>query len=68
MDNILIYVDTRENALYDDIIDRDLDIYKDKICIVKETICIGDIHIKFNNNIYIFERKTVKDLISSIKL
>ena len=66
MDNILIYVDTRENALYDDIIDRDLDIYKDKICIVKETICIGDIHIKFNNNIYIFERKTVKDLISSI--
>jgi ERCC4-type nuclease len=66
MDNILIYVDTRENALYDDIIDRDLDIYKDKINIVKETICIGDIHIKFNNNIYIFERKTVKDLISSI--
>ena len=66
MDNILIYIDTRENALYDDIIDRDLDIYKDKINIVKETICIGDIHIKFNNNIYIFERKTVKDLISSI--
>jgi crossover junction endonuclease MUS81 len=66
MDNILIFVDTRENALYDDIIDRDLDIYKDKISIVKETICIGDIHIKFNENLYIFERKTIRDLISSI--
>jgi crossover junction endonuclease MUS81 len=66
MDNLLIFVDTRENALYDDIIDRDLDIYKDKISIVKETICIGDIHIKFNENLYIFERKTIRDLISSI--
>lgn len=67
MENKLIFViDVREKKLYDDIIDRDLDIYKDKIEIVSETICIGDIHIKYNDNLYIFERKTVKDLISSI--
>lgn len=66
MPDIEIYVDMRESTFYDDIIDRDLDIYKDKINIVKETISIGDIHIKFKDNIYIFERKTIKDLISSI--
>ena len=67
MENKLIFIiDSRENSVYDDITDRDLDIYKEKIEIVRESICIGDIHIKFNNNIYIFERKTAKDLISSI--
>ena len=64
--NIMIVVDTREATLYDDIIDRDLDTYKEKIKIIKDTLCIGDIHIKFNEDIYIFERKTIKDLISSI--
>ena len=67
MENKLIFIiDSRENSVYDDIIERDLDIYKDKIEFVKESICIGDIHIIYNNNTYIFERKTVKDLISSI--
>lgn len=67
MENKLIFIiDSRENSIYDDIIDRDLDIYKDKIEIIRESICIGDIHIKYNDNTYIFERKTVKDLISSI--
>ena len=67
MENKLTFIiDSRENSIYDDIIERDLDIYKDKIEFVKESICIGDIHIKYNNNTYIFERKTVKDLISSI--
>ena len=65
-DSIVIIIDTREVALYDDIIDRDLDSYKEKIKIIKNTLSIGDIHIKFNEDIYIFERKTIKDLISSI--
>lgn len=67
MENKLIFIiDSRENSVYDDITDRDLDIYKEKIEIIRESICIGDIHIKYNNNTYIFERKTTKDLISSI--
>ena len=67
MDNKLnIIIDVREESLYNDIFDRDLDIYKDKIEITKETLDIGDIHIKYNDILYIFERKTVRDLISSI--
>jgi ERCC4-type nuclease len=67
MENKLIFIiDSRENSVYDDIIDRDLDIYKEKIEIIRESICIGDIHINHNGNTYIFERKTAKDLISSI--
>jgi ERCC4-type nuclease len=56
----------REDLLYNDIFDRDLDIYKDKIEIIKESLDIGDIHIKYNEILYIFERKTVRDLVSSI--
>ena len=56
----------REDLLYNDIFDRDLDIYKDKIEIIKESLDIGDIHIKYNDILYIFERKTVRDLVSSI--
>jgi len=67
MDNKLaIIIDIREDTLYNDIFDRDLDIYKDKIDITKEPLDIGDVHIKYNDILYIFERKTVKDLISSI--
>ena len=65
-DKLTIAIDVREESLYNDIFDRDLDIYKDKIDIIKETLDIGDIHIKYNDILYIFERKTVKDLISSI--
>jgi ERCC4-type nuclease len=67
MDNKLtIIIDIREDTLYNDIFDRDLDIYKDKIDITKAPLDLGDIHIKYNDILYIFERKTVKDLISSI--
>jgi ERCC4-type nuclease len=67
MDNKLaIIIDIREDSLYNDIFDRDLDIYKDKIDITKAPLDLGDIHIKYNDILYIFERKTVKDLISSI--
>jgi ERCC4-type nuclease len=61
-----IIIDNREGALYNEIIDRDLDKYKDKISITKENLDLGDIHIKFNEIFFIFERKTVTDLLSSI--
>jgi len=68
MSSILtIIIDARETALYNEIIERDLDIYKEKIEVVKENIDLGDIHIKFNDIYYIFERKTVQDLQSSIQ-
>jgi ERCC4-type nuclease len=63
---LYIIIDVREDILYIDIFDRDLDIYKDKIEIIKESLDIGDIHIKYNDILYIFERKTVRDLVSSI--
>lgn len=62
-----IFIDNRETKLYSSIIERDLDVYKDKICIEKTQLEIGDIHIKFNDVIYVYERKTVSDLLSSIK-
>ena len=65
--SVLIIIDNRETKLYSGIIDRDLDKYKDKIEIKKEQLDIGDIHIKFNDSLFIYERKTVKDLLSSIK-
>jgi len=64
---VLITVDNRETKLYKSLIDRDLDIYKEKIIIEKAQLDIGDIHIKFNDTTYIYERKTVNDLLSSIK-
>jgi len=64
---LTIIIDNRETSLYSTIIERDLDIYKDKIIIEKKQLDIGDIHIIFNDNIYIYERKTVNDLIASIK-
>lgn len=63
---LYIIIDVHEDLLYNDIFDRDLDIYKDKIEIIKESLDIGDIHIKYNEILYIFERKTVRDLVSSI--
>ena len=65
--SVLITIDNRETKIYAEIISRDLDKYKDKIIIKKEQLDIGDIHIKFNDVIYIYERKTVNDLLASIK-
>lgn len=61
-----IIIDNREINLFKIIIDRDLDIYKDKINIQKKQLDIGDIHILFDNFLYIYERKTLNDLLSSI--
>jgi crossover junction endonuclease MUS81 len=64
---VLITVDNRETKLYKSLIERDLDVYKEKVIIEKAQLDIGDIHIKFNDITYIYERKTVNDLLSSIK-
>ena len=63
---ILITIDIRETSLYNDIIDRDLDNYKDKIQIISENLLLGDIHITYKNITHIFERKTLQDLQASI--
>jgi crossover junction endonuclease MUS81 len=65
--NVQIIVDSRETKLFSLLIERDLDIYKDNISIQKEQLELGDIHIIFNDITYIYERKTVNDLLSSIK-
>lgn len=63
-----IIIDNRENKLYSIISNRDLDIYKEKIEIEYRQLDLGDIQIIFPNEscIYIYERKTVNDLIASI--
>ena len=63
---LLITIDMRETSLYNDIIDRDLDNYKDNIQIISENLLLGDIHITYKNMTHIFERKTLQDLQASI--
>lgn len=67
MDKISIIIDTRETELYNEIIERDLDKYENNILINKENLDLGDIHIKCEELLLIFERKTTHDLVSSIK-
>ena len=62
-----IIIDSRETNLYNNIIERDLDKYTDKITIIKQQLEIGDIHIEYDDLIYVYERKTVNDLLSSVK-
>lgn len=63
---LIITIDTREAAMYNDIIDRYLDNYKDKVQIITENLLLGDIHITYANITHIFERKTLQDLQASI--
>lgn len=63
---IEIIIDNRECALWKIICERDLDIYKDKINIQKKQLDIGDIHILINDVLYLYERKTINDLLASI--
>ena len=67
MMSLKIIIDSREQHLYNNIIDRDLDKYKDNITIIKEQLEIGDILIIYNDIQFIYERKTMNDLLSSIK-
>jgi crossover junction endonuclease MUS81 len=62
-----IIIDSRETNLYNNIIERDLDKYTDKITIIKQQLEIGDIHIEMNDLIFVYERKTMNDLLSSVK-
>ena len=64
---VKILIDSRESKLFGILNERDLDNYKDKIIIEKQQLDVGDIHIIFNEIIYIYERKTIPDLLSSIK-
>ena len=67
---INIIIDNRETELYKDIIERDLDKYKDKITITKEQLELGDIIIKIDDDsdsTFVYERKTMNDMISSVK-
>jgi len=65
-DNLLITIDARETNIYNDIVSRDLDNYKDKIQIISENLMLGDMHITYKTLNYIFERKTLQDLQASI--
>ena len=60
------YIDAREQQLYNNIIERDLDKYKDNITFIKKQLELGDIIIEYDNIQMIFERKTMNDLLSSI--
>ncbi len=62
-----IILDSRENTLNKYILERDLDKYKDLIEIKTEQLELGDIHIKYNEIHLILERKTVNDLMASLK-
>ena len=42
---ITLIIDTRENLLYNNIIERDLDVYKNHISIQKKNLELGDIEI-----------------------
>jgi ERCC4-type nuclease len=60
---VIIRIDSREEKLYNELINRDLEDYD--ITIVKEILDIGDIYIKGEFFEYIIERKTVLDLLAS---
>lgn len=64
---IKIILDSRESGLISCIKDRDLDRYTEHISIEVQTLDIGDIHLCFDSNIFVIERKTVSDLLASIK-
>jgi len=60
---VIIKIDSREDKLYNELMNRDLEDYDIKI--VKELLDIGDIYIKDDFFEYIIERKTVLDLLAS---
>ena len=63
--SLKIIIDNRETNLYNNMIERDLDKYD--IQITKQQLEIGDIHIIYNDIYFIYERKTIADLLSSVK-
>lgn len=67
MKMINILLDSRESALISTIKERDLDRYSEQISFDVQTLDIGDIHICFDSGFWVIERKTVPDLLASIK-
>ncbi len=63
--SLKIIVDNRETNLFNNMKERDLDKYD--IEITKQQLDIGDIHIIYNDIQFIYERKTIADLLSSVK-
>jgi crossover junction endonuclease MUS81 len=64
---IRLVLDTRETQLISLLRDRDLDKYSSSITFEVKQLDIGDIHICYDERIWIIERKTVADLLASIK-
>jgi|LakMenE09Jun09ns_1017247.scaffolds.fasta_scaffold00139_6 ERCC4-type nuclease len=64
---VRIILDTREGQLISLIKSRDFDKYSDHISIEVQQLDIGDIHVCFEDGVYIIERKTVADLLASVK-
>jgi ERCC4-type nuclease len=64
---IQLSIDTRETQLNALLHARDLDIYAKHLVMSVVQLELGDIQICMNDKVWIFERKTVSDLIASIK-
>lgn len=62
-----ILLDSRETQLISILNDRDLDKYTNLIIYQIQQLDIGDIHICFEDKCFIIERKSLNDLLSSIK-
>lgn len=62
-----VLIDTRETGIINSLKSRELGCYADKLSIDVLQLDIGDIHISFQDKLWIFERKTVADLLASIK-
>lgn len=63
---ITILIDSREQQFASLLRSRDLDKYAVEIEFRIQSLDIGDIHLCYENKVWIFERKTVKDMIASI--
>lgn len=64
---ITVYIDTRESQLISLFKARDLDKYQASISFEVKTLDIGDIHLQYDQKSFVFERKTVNDLLASVK-
>ena len=62
-----VILDSREVQLTKILYERDLDKYSEKIELKKEQLDIGDIHICYEDKVFVIERKSLADLISSVK-
>ena len=64
---ITVYIDTRESQLISLFKGRDLDKYQTSISFEVKPLDIGDVHLEYDQKSFVFERKTVNDLLASVK-